>query len=184
MTRKAPDNLIHVGRLAVAYGELADISERLGRTDEAASVYRQAITMMRSIFGGGLGHDDGVIAQWTLGLARICRSGGQIDEAADLLDNLRAELSGEPEIKFQIACGLVHCAADARARGDRPALERDDAWRRYADRALAALRAANRAGFHDRKRLGDEPALKSLRPLRDFQLLMMDLAMPHDTFAR
>ena len=94
-----------------------------------------------------------------------------------------AELSGEPEIKFQIACGLAHCAADARARGDRPALERDDAWRRYADRALAALRAANRAGFHDRKRLGEEPALKSLRPLRDFQLLMMDLAMPDDTFA-
>jgi serine/threonine protein kinase/tetratricopeptide (TPR) repeat protein len=183
VTRKAPDNLIHVGQLAVAYGELADISERLGRTDEAARVYRQAITMMRSIFGGGLGHDDGVIAQWTLGLARICRSGGQLDEAADMLDSLRAELSGEPEIKFQIACGLAHCAADARARGDQPALERDDAWRRNADRALAALRAANRAGFHDRKRLGEEPALKSLRPLRDFQLLMMDLAMPDDTFA-
>ena len=90
VTRKAPDNLIHVGQLAVAYGELADISERLGRTDEAARVYRQAITMMRSIFGGGLGHDDGVIAQWTLGLARICRTKGRIDEAADMLDSLRA----------------------------------------------------------------------------------------------
>jgi len=183
VTRKAPDNLIHVGQLAVAYGEVADISERLGRTDEAAGVYRQAITMMRSIFGGGLGHDDGVIAQWTLGLARICRTRRRLDEAADMLDSLRAELRGEPETKFQIACGLAHCAADARARGDRPALEREAAWRRYADRALAALRAANLAGFHDRKRLGDEPALELLRPLRDFQLLMMDLAMPDDPFA-
>ncbi len=67
--------------------------------------------------------------------------------------------------------------------GDRPALEREAAWRRYADRALAATRAAHLAGFHDRKRLGDEPALESLRPLRDFQLLMMDLAMPDDPFA-
>ena len=72
--------------------------------------------------------------------------------------------------------------ADARARGDRPALERRPRGP-DADRALAALRAANLAGFHDRKRLGDEPALESLRPLRDFQLLMMDLAMPDDPFA-
>jgi hypothetical protein len=100
-----------------------------------------------------------------------------------MLDGLRAELRGEPETKFQIASGLAQCAADACARGDRQALEREAASHRYADRALAALRAANLAGFHDRRRLGDEPALESLRPRRDFQVLMMDLAMPDDPFA-
>jgi hypothetical protein len=100
-----------------------------------------------------------------------------------MLDRLSVELRGEPETKFQIACGLALCAADARSRRDRPAVEREAAWRGYVDRALAALRAAKRAGFHDRKRLGEEPALEPLRSLRDFQLLFLDLAMPGNPFA-
>ncbi len=88
VARKTPDNLVHRGELADAYGGLADISERLGLIDEAAGLYRQAITMMRSIFSGGIGHDEGLVAQWTFGLSRILRTGGRLDEAADMLDSL------------------------------------------------------------------------------------------------
>ncbi len=182
--RKSPDNPIMRGELAGSYGELADLSEKLGRVDEAAGLYRRAVETMRLIFGGGIGHAGELIASWTCGLSRMLRGQGRLEEAADLLENLRGELGGEPEPLYQIACGLSLCATDAGARADRPAPEREAVRRRYSDRAIAALREAGRAGFRDLKRLGDEPALGSLRPLRDFQLLRMDLAFPADAFVR
>ncbi|MGO9915479.1 MAG: tetratricopeptide repeat protein [Isosphaeraceae bacterium] len=52
------------------------------------------------------------------------------------------------------------------------------------DRAMDALRWAVAGGFRGASKLCNETALDSLRDRPDFKLLMMDLAMPPDPFAR
>jgi tetratricopeptide (TPR) repeat protein len=52
------------------------------------------------------------------------------------------------------------------------------------DRALECLRAAVAAGFRDLARIRADSDLDALRCRADFQLLMLDLAMPDDPFAR
>jgi hypothetical protein len=47
---------------------------------------------------------------------------------------------------------------------------------------MDALTRAVRLGFTDRAKLQSEPDLAPLRVRPDFQLLLMDLAMPADPF--
>ena len=54
----------------------------------------------------------------------------------------------------------------------------------YAVRAVATLRRAVAAGFRNLNTLRKDRDLNPLRSRPDFQLLMMDLAMPGDPFAR
>src|SRR5262249_9561584 len=53
-----------------------------------------------------------------------------------------------------------------------------------ADRAMALLRRAVAAGYRNPAAYRTESALDPLRDRDDFQLLMLDLAMPDDPFAR
>jgi hypothetical protein len=59
-----------------------------------------------------------------------------------------------------------------------------DERREYADRAMATLRRAAAAGSIGAYGLRSDPGFVPLRPRADFQLLLMDLAMPADPFAR
>ncbi len=56
--------------------------------------------------------------------------------------------------------------------------------RRLADQAMQALSHAVELGFKDHAKLRTERDFDPLRPQRDFQMLMMDLAFPADPFAR
>ena len=53
-----------------------------------------------------------------------------------------------------------------------------------ANRAIALLRRAIAKGYHNADEVASEPALRPLRDRPDFRLIMMDLAMPSDPFAR
>jgi hypothetical protein len=53
-----------------------------------------------------------------------------------------------------------------------------------ADRALADLRRAVSAGYRDFGNMRANTDLDPLRDRPDFRMLMMDLAMPADPFAR
>jgi hypothetical protein len=54
----------------------------------------------------------------------------------------------------------------------------------YAAEAVATLRSAVAAGFSDGDQMIRDPDLDPLRSRSDFQLLMMDLAMPAVPFGR
>jgi hypothetical protein len=59
-----------------------------------------------------------------------------------------------------------------------------DERREYADRAMATLRRAAAAGLIRADVLQSDLSFVPLRSRPDFQLLLMDLAMPADPFAR
>jgi hypothetical protein len=82
------------------------------------------------------------------------------------------------EARFDLACGLALLASIASEPGAGAAAA-------ARDRAMGALRAALAAGFRDDPaRIRDTADLAALRGRADFSLLMMDLAMPDDPFAR
>jgi eukaryotic-like serine/threonine-protein kinase len=56
--------------------------------------------------------------------------------------------------------------------------------RSRADRAMEALRRAVAAGYRDQARMRVDTDLDPLRDREDFRLLLMDLAMPAEPFAR
>jgi tetratricopeptide (TPR) repeat protein len=91
-------------------------------------------------------------------------------------------------IRYNEAC-LFAVAAKAAAKDTaRSPLERESLAERHAARAMDALAEARRAGyFRDPAHfvlLKSDRDLDALRSRDDFQLLMMDLAMPADPFAR
>jgi hypothetical protein len=53
-----------------------------------------------------------------------------------------------------------------------------------ANKSMEWLRRAVAMGYRSRIELGRDPALDPLRDRPDFQLLMMDMAMPAEPFAR
>jgi tetratricopeptide (TPR) repeat protein len=116
----------------------------------------------------------------SLGKAHLkAGSGG---EALSMLRKAVAILESSQEVmdRYNLACclALASIAADP-AEGPAAA----DHQRRDADRAVTTLRRAIEMGFADLNMLKTEPDLDSLRSRPDFQLMMMDLAMPGDPFA-
>ncbi len=58
----------------------------------------------------------------------------------------------------------------------------DDGRKIETDKAMATLQQTVAAGFRDAAKLRDEADFVPLRVRPDFQLLIMDLAMPDDPF--
>ena len=124
------------------------------------------------------------LAKSTLFLAAVQAAAGQTDEA--LVNIKKAEHIAEqfPEVNkanilYNLACAYAQCGAGAgHAKGGLSAAEREA----YADRAMAVMGQAIKAGFADRAILRRDIDLDSLRPRGDFQELMMDQSFPADPF--
>jgi mannose/cellobiose epimerase-like protein (N-acyl-D-glucosamine 2-epimerase family) len=68
---------------------------------------------------------------------------------------------------YDAACGMARTAAAAKPG--------EEARRRYGDRAVAVLRRAVAAGFHEAERARKDPALEALRERDDFRKLLADM---------
>jgi hypothetical protein len=92
-----------------------------------------------------------------------------------------------PNKTFGLAEGGVHMACCLALRiplasASRTASEVEDA-RRYGDQAMQALRRSVAGGFKTREIFRTSPDLEPLHDRDDFQMLLMDLALPADPFA-
>jgi hypothetical protein len=89
-----------------------------------------------------------------------------------------------PNLTMEARCDLArdYAVLAAVAAGLRSGLPAADA-RSEADLAIAALHQAVAAGYRDLDQLRKDRDLVPLRPRADFQLLMMDVAMPADPLA-
>jgi hypothetical protein len=84
------------------------------------------------------------------------------------------------EVFETACCHAMLGGLDGRAGSGVSAAEGEE----EAGKSMERLRRAVAMGYRNRIELGLESALESLRSRDDFQLLMMDLAMPANPFAR
>jgi serine/threonine-protein kinase len=126
--------------------------------------------------------DDGTAANLAQGRANlaielVCR--GRPAEAVPLIEHVAEALGAlkrpHGPATYDLACALALLSAATPAGPGR-----DDT----AGRAMAALRRAIDAGYRDFPHIRSDPDLDPLRPRADFPLLLMDLAMPAEPFAR
>jgi len=114
-------------------------------------------------------------------LAEFHRMRGEALLMLDRPDEAAAEADRLAELRPGQVGDLVGAARLlSRAAG----VVRDNRAEMYAGRALERLRSAQRTGPVDVAPLTDDPGFAAIRSRPDFQMLMMDLAMPADPFAR
>src|SRR5262249_31613917 len=113
------------------------------------------------------------------------RDAGQFSEAATPLREAIALLDGlpsrTPEDHYNLACEHSLLAGIAGLPGSGITAHEG---RAEADRAMAELRRAAATGFRMLSLMAFDHDLDPLRSRSDFQMLMMDLALPDDPFAR
>jgi hypothetical protein len=162
--------------------DLADVLNASGKSSDALAWHDKAINLARRAVEA-----DPSSAGLKAALAdALCRRGityhkcGRPVEAAADLRGAVALLEGltSPSVGdlYSLASSLsVLSCFGANAGSD---------GRPTADAAMATLRRAVAAGWRDSARLTADPNLAPIRSRPDFQLLVMDLAMPADPFSR
>jgi serine/threonine-protein kinase len=172
---------------ASAYDNLGDVVRSLGRAAEARDCYERAIALVDRLIG-----DDPTTRSYDGLLARSLRRRGlsrrdlgdpagaaaDTQKALGLFDRLASSDSGE---WYEIACCRAALLGLARRDGAGVSAAASE---EEAAQAMRLLRKAGPSGYRDRVILRGEPALDSLRDLDDFKLMMMDLTMPAEPFAR
>ena len=180
-----PDDIDRAIDCGLSFDGLGRCLLDLGQYDEAEARFRQAISRVVKVFSLPP-ERPGLRQQISIhygGLTMALRGLGRAQEAAQA-EWERARLSrGNPGQLFEIAWGLAQClpALDHKSAGQPPV---DASVReRLALEAVATLRQAIAAGYRDLAHIRSDSLLDPLRARPDFQLLMMDLAMPADPFA-
>jgi hypothetical protein len=136
----------------LTYADRAEALDRLGRHADAQKDWDRAIDLT-----GG-----------TAPSYRCFRllSEGRTPEAVAAADELAAEKDVQGNVLYALARVDALAAAHSADAGK---------GERYAARAVALLRQASERGYDPAARMKTDPALASLRKLKDFQKLLADL---------
>ena len=182
----APATDIMLGRLirAGAWGHLGQA--RLGRSESAGAARLLGLALDASRTALELDPHNiqplNLVAEFGADLSRarlmLGERAGAADaatEAASAAGELPRAAGEQPESFVDAACLFARCA---------PAAGDPERQREYEDRAAVMLRMAVAKGFRDADRLVRDQDVARLMLRPDLQLLMMDLAMPADPFAR
>ncbi len=184
--RHHSDHFTEAGR-ADTINRIAALQQKLGRTDEAIRSYEQA---RDTISGLVREHPETVrfrqvLAIGDTGLAGLYRQAGRWNEALELLDLAQKTLESLPQqwpkYHYHMACCLALRIPPATAT---PTAREVEDGRRFGDQAMIALARSVAGAFKSFETFRSDPNLGPLRDRKDFQVLLMDLAFPSDSFAR
>jgi tetratricopeptide (TPR) repeat protein len=158
----------------------------LGRPAEAVEAFRRAVEERRLIVADGPITKGGrrSLGNEFLDLAEAERALGRPAEAAATLLKLRDLWDDDPDGLYELARNLALCIPIVAEGHAEPIAEQQAERKKYADRAVDALRRAVAVGFRDLARMRKDADLGPLRARPDFQTLVADLALPLDPFAR
>ena len=174
--------MIH-NQFSIAYARLGRPAESLQSAGRALETFERLtsehpdIVPLQSQLALSLGHV-GAMHQ-ALGHRDAARRA--LERSCLLLEN---HPQPEPVDLYNLACYRAHLAvlADVGAVGNLSPGQ--DLRHQQAEAAMTALRRAIAAGYKNLPDIVRDPDLDPLRSRSDFQLLMMDLAMPAIPFAR
>jgi tetratricopeptide (TPR) repeat protein len=178
--------------LANSLDEAGDALRRVGRMDEARASFERALEI-----GGELVKANPtvtgdrsyplrvIVLQGLRGLGITDLARGRIAEAAANWRRAIAEgnrmATSDPESLYVLATCHARLGGIAGAPGSGLSAEEG---RAELDKAMDVLRRAVAGGYRSLNLMERDSDLDPLRSRRDFQALLMDLAMPDDPFAR
>ena len=170
----------------IALGALGDAALARGDAAEARRFQEQAVDALRAVQKVDPGNADGRrLFRKRLGaLAWAALALGEDDDARRAIDRMIAVPVRLAVERYDAACYLARCLPALAVRAGRAGGLPDELERSYADHAIVVLREATKGGFVDVDHMKADPDLDPLRARPDFQLLMMDLAMPTNPFAQ
>jgi tetratricopeptide (TPR) repeat protein len=160
---------------------LGSMRLEVGRIDAAIKAYQKGQDLRESVHrrNPSWASIHTPLAEGLSGLAQAQTRAGRTAVALRHLERARAIDEGlaaaSATSRYGVACDLALCI---------PLVSRGEERRRYGDEAMEALDQAIRQGYRDVAHMAKDKDLEALRSRSDFQLLMMDLAMPADPFAR
>jgi eukaryotic-like serine/threonine-protein kinase len=186
LTDVNPEVLNHQYGLAGALYYLGDVIRPLGRAAEAREVCERAIAIHERLakaspkpwFRSLLAHSLRRRGLAVRDLGDSIRAADDVQRALGLYDGLPSR-GGEEW--FETAC--CHAALAGRAEHDGASMSMADGEEQAA-KAVGSLRRAAAMGYRNVNAFRTESALAPLYHRPDFRLLMMDLAMPAEPFAR
>jgi serine/threonine-protein kinase len=173
-------------QLASAHGYIAWTYKLTGKPAEALAAFERELAIDRKLaeadpsvhlyqtnMATGLGQISGIHRD----AGRHSEAAAAVREAVAILERLSVL---EPVDCYNLACGYADLASIATLPGSKitPA-----GGRAAAERAMDWLHRAVARGYRNVALMRKDPDLDPLRSRDDFQLLMMDLAMPDDPFA-
>jgi eukaryotic-like serine/threonine-protein kinase len=177
-------------RVGVIQNQFSIAYTRLGRAAESLQAAGRAMETFERLMGD---HPEVVSLQTQLAtslgqLGSMHQELGHRDDARRALERSCSVLEHHPQPEpvdlYNLACSRARLAGLATAEATDGLSDGRDRGRREAEAAVASLRRAVVAGYKNLPDMIRDPDLDPLRSRSDFQLLMMDLAMPADPFAR
>jgi serine/threonine-protein kinase len=180
-----PDIADYQGALARSHKGTGWLLAREGRPAEALAEYRAALAIQER-----LADAHPAIAEYqeelVSSLSRVGRLHQELGRAAEAADAFRKAIASleklprSPGNTYDQACyRSLLCGLGGRPGSGVSAAE----GQAEAGRAMDLLRRAVAAGYRDLTNMRIDPDLDPLRSRPDFQVLLMDLAMPDDPFA-
>jgi serine/threonine-protein kinase len=170
------NSLLSLSNLQTDLGQLAEaIQSAKGSIDLFEALARELPSNSQFRTRVGWGH---------IGLGKAYLKAGSRAEGLAMLRKavkITLESSSDDLSLYNVACCFALASSVADPAEGPAAAERQ---RRDADRAVATIRRAIAKGFADASMLKTDPDLNSIRSRPDFQMLIMDLAMPEDPFAK
>jgi serine/threonine-protein kinase len=174
-------DLLVLQALAESYEGIGELQRKRGRLHEAERSLAAAVKSLEAIVVVTSGADDDLI-DLASALATLAETQFALDRQAEARGSLEAARARLEAVRAARAESLV-----ARARVGVLASrigETSGAGTPAQDEAMDLLRRAVAIGYGDIDLLRTDPALDPLRGRHDFRMLVMDLAMPADPFAR
>jgi serine/threonine-protein kinase len=172
--------------LAVCESNAAAALLSLGRLSEARACCDRAIAIFGDLVKGDPKNDDharGLAASLLRSGSIRVAAGDLAGGAADWRRALALYASHLPEGEGAIFQACCHGALAGLAAKDGAGVSTAEG-ESQAEQALAVLQRVSATGYRDNDLLRVETGFDPLRSRPDFQLLMMDLAMPHNPFTR
>ncbi|TWT50234.1 hypothetical protein Pla22_29750 [Rubripirellula amarantea] len=132
-----------------------------GQRERAMNLFAEVTQIRRELLATEPDNTTRQIALITT-LSRI----GEIDEAVELAQSARENISGDSTFLYHLACGYAQIAGALDASGRN---ENEKLRQQMIDEAVEALRGAKRAGFYRQSDLRLDPDLDPIRGSKAFE---------------
>ena len=188
---ESPKNVLLKQQLFVVLNGRGSALAALKRFQESAESYEQAITVAREAYNGSSSNlFRREVAGETISaheeLIKIWRALKQPEKALQVMCSACKMIENLPSLAAsdQMTLATLYSQASGEIGRRGPGLSVADAARQeaYAGRAIAALRRAKALGYASFDLWREDRVFDPLRGRADFQVLMMDLAMPVEPF--